>query len=95
MVQFSVVRYIVNKTVQDKESVKVIKVGLYLSQFWTKVNMKVAIFLPKVLFWLEITKLEFKQKSIIGFKKFFLISIPLINEEIFPLEFGMKSNFGI
>ena len=57
--------------------------------------MKVAIFLPKVLFWLEITKLEFKQKSIIGFKIFFLISIPLINEENFPLEFGMKSNFGI
>jgi hypothetical protein len=67
VVQFSVVRYIVNKTVQDKESVKVIKVGLYLSQFWTKVNMKVAIFLPKVLFWLEITNFEFKKKSIIGF----------------------------
>ena len=57
--------------------------------------MKVANFLPKVLFWLEITKLEFKKKSIIGFKNFFLISIPLINEENFPLEFGMKSNFGI
>ena len=54
---------------QDRESGVVIKLGLQLSQIWTKVNMKVAIFLPKVLFWLEITKLEFKQKSIIGFKK--------------------------
>ena len=52
---------------QDRESGVVIKLGLQLSQIWTKVNMKVAIFLPKVLFWLEITNFEFKKKSIIGF----------------------------